>query len=145
MSTIIAAIKWSKNYISSSLLTVHTPSFYIHSNKKALIRCFKLDCSHIYISLARIYISHHTSSLKTQKKSRYISNPSFFLSSSKKMLGRFLAKRLTQQQRSFSKYVADTYGVKQHRLAKKAGIEVEPVEVVAYFMGAAILVSDVSF
>merc|ERR1712147_94200 len=60
----------------------------------------------------------------------------------KKMLGRFLAKRLTQQ-RSFSKYVADTFGVKQHRLAKKAGIEVEPVEVVAYFMGAAILVSDI--
>merc|ERR1711970_168466 len=45
--------------------------------------------------------------------------------------------------RSFSKYMADTYGVKQHRLAKKAGIEVEPVEVVAYFMGAAILISDI--
>ena len=60
------------------------------------------------------------------------------------MLGRLLAKRISAPRRSFSKYVADTYGVKQHRLAKKAGIEVEPVEVVAYFMGAAILVSDVS-
>ena len=35
--------------------------------------------------------------------------------------------------------------VKQHRLAKKAGIEVEPVEVIIYLFGSAILLSDVSF
>ena len=46
--------------------------------------------------------------------------------------------------RPFSQYMANTYGVKQHRLAKKAGIEVEPIEVIIYLFGSAILISDVS-
>lgn len=58
------------------------------------------------------------------------------------MLGR-LAPRLFGR-RPFSKYISETYGNKQHRLARKPGIEVEPTEVIIYFFGAAILASDVS-
>ena len=58
------------------------------------------------------------------------------------MLGR-LAPRFFGR-RPFSKYISETYGNKQHRLARKPGIEVEPTEVIIYFFGAAILASDVS-
>merc|ERR1712189_42388 len=45
--------------------------------------------------------------------------------------------------RQFSQYMKETYGVKHHRLAKKPGIQIDPVEVVGYSFAMAILLMDI--
>lgn len=55
------------------------------------------------------------------------------------MLTRLIAR---VPKRQFSKYIEENYGKNAHRLANRPGIEVAPLEVFAYSLGAFLFITD---